>query len=261
MDLTVLKTDGVIRAFKVAEIRGDRDPRVHPVGPSWRFPVEHRGTVVARCRRALHRAPDLECTCGFHAVVDLERLGDVTPIHADSVVLEVELSGTIVEHERGARAEEQTVVGILLPAACYGCGDDAGWIDVHRRFWRPLCTGCAAHCRPAAISCDEAASRIGVPVRFDSLAVERRASWRRRQWLSSAAAAVGAALLVQFWFSPRPARLPWVAVGGIAVAASIGLTAYVWSVRTSRDIGRCLTFQYWLMTLACAAVAGSVMIA
>jgi hypothetical protein len=64
-----------------------------------------------------HRAPDEHCRCGFHAVKARNELWRLDPAR-EAVVLDVELSGTVIEHEFGYRASRQAVLGVCLPATC-----------------------------------------------------------------------------------------------------------------------------------------------
>lgn len=58
-----------------------------------------------------HQAPDENCQCGFYAVPP-----DVDSWHSDGTVdLLVELSGTVIEHDLGYRAEHQRVIQMTLP--------------------------------------------------------------------------------------------------------------------------------------------------
>jgi hypothetical protein len=66
-----------------------------------------------------HTAPALDCVCGFYAVP-----ADLLPNwRRDGYAsLLVELSGTVIEHEAGYRAEHQRVVQVT-PPPCLGCGE------------------------------------------------------------------------------------------------------------------------------------------
>lgn len=60
---------------------------------------------------AAHKAPDPDCQCGFYAVP-----ADVDAWHSMGTVdLLVELSGTVIEHDRGYRAEHQRVIQMYVP--------------------------------------------------------------------------------------------------------------------------------------------------
>jgi hypothetical protein len=60
--------------------------------------------------------PDLNCSCGFYALKDRDGLS-CGPGH---VVLEVELSGRIVEATNGFRAQHQRILACHLPSVCDG---------------------------------------------------------------------------------------------------------------------------------------------
>lgn len=76
-----------------------------------------------------HDAPAPECTCGFYALPpDLP----ATYEHAGTVTLLVELSGTVIEHEKGYRAGHQRVIGCEIPPCPY-CGAQAEAVLVSER--------------------------------------------------------------------------------------------------------------------------------
>ena len=116
--------DEPLRRYKLAVVRGT-PPRLHPIGRYRRRSYEYLEPRRAVCHRRGHRAPAVDCTCGFHAVEQIDQLPRVTTVLADSVVLAVDLGGTIIEHERGVRAEEQAVLGVGFPARCHRCGEQA----------------------------------------------------------------------------------------------------------------------------------------
>jgi hypothetical protein len=74
-----------------------------------------------------HAAPDLSCTCGFHAMRDRGEaaalLTSRPPISRlfGLVLLEVDLGGTVVEFDRGFRASHQRVLGVQVPRWCLTC--------------------------------------------------------------------------------------------------------------------------------------------
>lgn len=76
-----------------------------------------------------HTAPDVDCFCGFYALPsDLP----ATYEDATTVTLLVELSGTVIEHEKGYRAAHQRVIGCELPPCPY-CGAQADAVLVSER--------------------------------------------------------------------------------------------------------------------------------
>jgi len=108
-----------------------------------------------------HAAPDAECTCGFYAVDnddDLWRLGGGDP---ELVVLDVELSGRVIEHQHGYRASDQRVRAVSIPRRCVRCGREAELLH-KRRFGSvvPACPRCARN----PLTLDDAADALGVPV-------------------------------------------------------------------------------------------------
>jgi hypothetical protein len=79
----------------------------------------YRGEDDATCAAADgHRAPHVDCSCGFHALPRPSRLFTST---RDVVLLEVELSGRVVHHADGFRAEHQRVLAVRFPRSCQCC--------------------------------------------------------------------------------------------------------------------------------------------
>lgn len=178
--LPVDVVDEPLHTVKLAEVQGKRDPRVHPIGRYHRRHYEYLHTSTARCHRRHHAAPALDCTCGFHAVNGVAELPGVTKVLADSVVLVVELSGTVVQHERGYRGERQSVLGVQFPTRCSWCGEPTAERVVPGRRWRSICLGCAASRRRiTSLNRADATARIGVDVAFVDLPGESGALKRR----------------------------------------------------------------------------------
>jgi hypothetical protein len=61
-----------------------------------------------------------ECSCGFHAYRDLASARAHAQLTEASVLLEVVLSGEVVEHRRGFRASHQRVRAVIL-RSCEAC--------------------------------------------------------------------------------------------------------------------------------------------
>lgn len=62
-----------------------------------------------------HRAPDLECSCGFWAARDITTMG----YYNRGWLIHVEFSGRVIEHEEGWRAEHQRVTSVEVPENCF----------------------------------------------------------------------------------------------------------------------------------------------
>lgn len=69
---------------------------------------------------ATHDAPEISCNCGFHAVRSPDELNSTY----GEVRLDVELSGRVIVHEKGYRAQHQRVLRAHVPP-CWYCGDVA----------------------------------------------------------------------------------------------------------------------------------------
>jgi hypothetical protein len=111
-----------------------------------------------------HPAPDPRCTCGFYAVADDEQLWRLGTGDPELVVLDVDLSGRVIEHEHGYRASNQRVRQVSVPRRCVRCGREAQLLN-KRMFGAvvPACTRCAR--RPLTL--EEASEALDVPVRFE----------------------------------------------------------------------------------------------
>lgn len=71
-----------------------------------------------------HEAPSANCTCGFYATRSDEGAYGV-------VAVEVELSGRVIVHEHGYRAEHQRIVKARF--GCWYCGEPAEVVGLHRQ--------------------------------------------------------------------------------------------------------------------------------
>lgn len=110
----------------------------------------------------IHEAPSTACQCGFYSVpCDIEPWAE----SGEYVTLIVELSGTIIEHEKGYRAGHQRVMECRLPS-CRFCGDVAEIIDVRDNVMSSAC--CATHVPKAdgqvLVTVDDLAKLLPVPV-------------------------------------------------------------------------------------------------
>lgn len=67
-----------------------------------------------------HKVPDPGCMCGFYALRKAERLAWKVPGRLGAkVLLQVQLSGTVVEGKNGFRGARQDVLKVWLPSRCY----------------------------------------------------------------------------------------------------------------------------------------------
>jgi hypothetical protein len=185
-ELEVVESDLPILATRVARLWFDGSPkRWGALNQGTRFGVDADaecrrddsryiyaalsiGSYTVPTRPASHDAPSLDCHCGFYAVPsDVEPWAET----ADYVTLLVELSGTVIEHEKGYRAGHQRVIECQLPA-CQFCGREAEVLDV--RDARMFSATCEAHVVTVApehagtgrvlVSVDDAVALLPVPV-------------------------------------------------------------------------------------------------
>jgi hypothetical protein len=122
----------------------------------------------ARCSTRGCEPPGMDCSCGFYAftsraeAVDLLRETLACNGLRDKALLTVELDGTVLEYERGYRAERQRVLGVQFERTCSSCrregvGRPATHLAADYDFRLPAL---ARYVSPAA-----AASRGMLPVR------------------------------------------------------------------------------------------------
>ena len=249
--LPVDVVDEPLRAFKFAELRGGaQHPRLHPSGRYRTHPYTHRGVAVAECHRHHHRAPQVACECGFHGVDDPRSLPDVTDHHPHMVLLEVEFSGTVVEHEHGMRAGEQRILAVLFPHDCARCGEPADHV-VPGRVWRSQCGTCAAR-TAGALSRPDATAVLGVDVGFSPL-VPAQMPKRAMHTLRAASMVVLMAVCALASRRVHPAAVV-VAVMVALVAAAVGLAVGILTTRLTRR--RETLFQLQCLCL----IAGSMVI-
>lgn len=247
--LPVIETDEPLRGYKYADVRGADAPRIFPSGKYWNRTYEHRDTTAAVCHRKGHAAPSLDCECGFHAVPQLTALPGITEHHGRSVVLEVELGGTVVEHERGLRGEYQTVLGMYFPATCEKCARPATHLR-RGRVWSSVCGTCADGLRGRAVSRADATALFGVEVGFVDA---HRTRFPKRTVHRLRAAMMMVLIAVAAVYAQRVPSAWWL-VAGMAVvgAATTALTAVTFATRFPRT--RESLFQAQCLCLAAASM-------
>lgn len=140
-DAEKVESDMPILAHRVARLRFDGTDK--PFGPL-HYGKPFGRDAKARCEQSdpygmsfaafgirpsvpqRHKAPSLGCNCGYYALPsDLNAWEE----GHDYVTLMVELSGTVIEHEKGYRASHQRVVECQIPACRY-CGRKASVLDL-----------------------------------------------------------------------------------------------------------------------------------
>jgi hypothetical protein len=77
-----------------------------------------------------HGVPELGCSCGFYAFKEeraaVKLLSERPPVSRlfGAALLDVDLAGTVIEFERGFRANRQRVLGVQVPRWCVPCAAD-----------------------------------------------------------------------------------------------------------------------------------------
>lgn len=203
--------DEAPRGWKAAQVLCSPDGRqlqLAGISVGGCYSVEDRAVCV---RGHPHAPPDLGCACGFYA---LRRRRDAVSLLARRfglgggvvarTLLEVDLAGTVIEHDDGFRAEAQRVLAIrLLPwcATCAGLGimvaatclATDGRPALPATAWGPYATS-VVHESQAPLrewpalrpSCAGCADRIEAPGRTLSLPQVAAALGTEVSWLDAA---------------------------------------------------------------------------
>lgn len=162
------------RGWKTATI-GLQDGEVLFTGV---FKGTYGAEAVATCELGKdHPAPRADCTCGFHVYHEKERARRKQRQCATSALLEVELYGTVVEHEYGARGEEQSILAVHVDPRCTRCTRRAaGLVAQDRREQTVLVPSCErCSCDRYLWTLPELAQKCGTEVRWGELP-----PWRQR---------------------------------------------------------------------------------
>jgi hypothetical protein len=126
------------------------------------------GCAPERCRTdGAHDAPDRDGSCGFHGTAQ----DPISWLVPDAALLDVELFGRVVRHERGWRASRQRVLGAAFLRACRECRGPAAMLvalpsDVVDGWWTvgARCLRCVDAFDDDAISPAHLAGLLGTEV-------------------------------------------------------------------------------------------------
>lgn len=181
VSIPVVASSEPLEALKLSRILASRD------GSLWFGPAFSGGTFTAMFSahdRAIcskftgHQAPFLRCTCGFYAVKDARELRRLGPVAPFSVLSEVSLGGTIIEHELGLRSQLQSVRCVYLPRSCASCcKKPVSHLRASRSYLPPspllpVCASCAKRVslslRRFSRSINEVSLELGVPFEVSS---------------------------------------------------------------------------------------------
>jgi hypothetical protein len=152
-----------IEATKLARLGMERGHVVLRAAFFRQFGASYGARAEAECPLHAHAAPALDCSCGFHATVDDEHLARLGADEPDVALLDVELAGHVIEHERGFRASHQHTREVRVHGVCVRCGHAAEVL--HQRRFGALVPSCR-RCTRRAIELHDAGISLGVPVRF-----------------------------------------------------------------------------------------------
>lgn len=158
-----ISASGTYGTVEVAECRP-----VHGVTPGYTMWDQLRALPVGLLAGPVptHDVPDPDCACGFYARKERADLA-LSGGRRGQVRLRVALTGTVIAHERGYRAQRQQVVGVEIPKVC-GCGDRDHivglWVVGPSTYYRPVCRSCAAHAGIEPIALADMTALLGVDV-------------------------------------------------------------------------------------------------
>lgn len=125
-DVPTEHTRESVRAWKRARLRVDGGVlKFEGTGVQHAYSVEDSAIHAYGTPLVEHPSPDPDfgChTCGFYAMSDRTMLPVLSREYVNSTLdLEVELSGTIIEHEKGYRAGKQRVLAVWVDRRCAIC--------------------------------------------------------------------------------------------------------------------------------------------
>lgn len=134
-------------------------------------------SVIEKCSPAgaVHAAPHPNCTCGFYALPSKRDLMMAYTMLAASVgnaIALVQLSGTVIEHEKGYRAERQTILQITDVTCGYGAcckrrGPAKYLVRDKTRLLIPYCEDCMRsyprYSSARVYDLDAELERLGIP--------------------------------------------------------------------------------------------------
>lgn len=152
-----------IEATKLARLGVERGHVVLRAAFFRQFGATYGARAEAECPLHAHAAPAIDCSCGFHATVDDEHLTRLGVDEPDIALLDVELAGHVIEHERGYRASHQRTREVRVHGVCVRCGRAAEVL--HRRRFGALVPSCR-RCTRRPVALHEATDSLGVPIRF-----------------------------------------------------------------------------------------------
>ena len=116
---------GPLQAVKLAAVSFRE---VDPFRPLGRRGTPYSAEATATCAMD-HAGPSPSCRCGFHAMQDIPALlaaAALTPAEfSRHAILEVELGGRVVHHERGYRGQQQRILRASFLEVCHSCISDA----------------------------------------------------------------------------------------------------------------------------------------
>lgn len=209
-----------IEATKLARLGVERGQVVLRAAFFRQFGASYGARAEAECPLHAHAAPALDCSCGFHATVDDEHLTRLGADEPDVAMLDVELAGHVIEHERGFRASHQHTREVRVHRVCVRCGRAAEVL--HQRRFGALVPSCA-RCSRRPLPLQEASSSLGVPVRFTREVAApppraRRFAFVLLQLLVPLLCLIAAAVLAVAWASAVPLMIVQLLLLGWLVA-------------------------------------------
>lgn len=152
-----------IEACKLARLGIERGDVVLRPAFYRQLGASYGAVARASCPLSSHDAPQADCGCGFYAVADEGQLWRLGADEPELAVVDVGLSGRVIEHDHGYRASHQRVRAVRVHGVCVRCGRRAE-VFAERRFGGlvPACRRCAR--RP--VDARAVSNALGVPVRF-----------------------------------------------------------------------------------------------
>lgn len=137
-----------LRGYKLADVvlvlgHHGHEVRFAGIGHSTHYGAED--PAICTAGSGPHEAPALYCTCGYWSLFSEADATGAAMSNYDPQrrwLLEIDVFGVIIRHERGYRSSRQRTLKVTAPPACE-CGATARFLYRRDRFVGGICLGCA----------------------------------------------------------------------------------------------------------------------
>ena len=125
--------------------------------------------AVAECEKQKHQAPGKNCKCGFNVLKKFSQAVTYSSsVVVNNVILQVELFGRIIEHTKGYRGQEQSVLKVIIPNICTvgKCKNTPTVCTSLDETVAPICKKCASKHKLTIVTLVDLQNMLGTEVAF-----------------------------------------------------------------------------------------------